>query len=169
MAAESSVRPTKRCLDSIGINVPDLGVRLSNVEHVLVVKAQQIPQLAEIRSAERIRSLTDRVWLKAKTSSWRGAVGELAKELPPQIEQFHQDCWLCAAGRRQEGSAQADFYAVLTSRAYTNGPQSCSTDFLLPNDWDVRRLLAEGAVIAQSVLSKLVLQAAADSLLHSDV
>jgi hypothetical protein len=169
MSTVEPVRPTKNCLDAIGVLAPNLGVRLSDIEHPLVMRAQQVPQQVASKSAERIRSLTDRVWLKVKTSTWRGAVGDLENEISAEIQQFAQHWWLCAGGVRREDSPQSDFYSQLDDHAHAEGANSCSTDFMLPGVWDNRRLVAEAAVNAQKALSGLVVAAAAQSLMHSDI
>ena len=77
-----NVRPTRRCLDDLGVAVPNLGVVLSGLEHPLVGKAQRLPAEENAGRAETIKSLTDRRWYKVKVSSWRGAGGSLEGELP---------------------------------------------------------------------------------------
>lgn len=77
-----SVRPTRRCLDDLGVAVPNLGVVLNGLEHPLVRKAQRLPAEENAGRAETIKSLTDRRWYKVKVSSWRGAGGSLEGELP---------------------------------------------------------------------------------------
>jgi hypothetical protein len=164
-----AVRPTKRCLDDLGCSIPNLGVLLSDIPHPLVVKAQQVPAHVAAGSGEHIRSITDRHWLKVKTSMWRGVVTQLHDELAERIKQFEPWWWLGTGGVRQDDSSQKDFYAQLADSAHRLGPHSCSTDYLLPSDWDERRLIAEGGVNAQSVLERMVRTAAAESLLNSDV
>lgn len=159
------VRPTQRCLSDLGLSTPDLGTLLHELEHPLVMRAQQVPERARAGGAERIRSLTDRIWFKVKTSSWRGATGELDHV----AEGISQTWWIAAAGERQDDSAQHDFYARISAAAHLNGPKSCSTDFLLPNDWDRRRLIAEAAVLAERVLRMHVQIAAGESLLNGDI
>ncbi len=129
------------------------------------MRAQQIPGRARDNSAERIRSLTDRVWFKVKTASWRGAAGELTPA-PPIVG---QRWWLAAAGARANDSAQHDFYARLQAEAHSAGPNSCSTDALLPTQWDRNRLIAEAAVKAERVLRLLVRRAAGESLINGDI
>lgn len=159
------VRPTRRCLNDLGIGVPDLGVLLHELEHPLIMRAQQLPERVNASSAERIRSLTDRVWLKVKTSTWRGAVGEL----DPVVPHIPQKWWLTAAGPRTEDSDQHDFYARIDAEAHSGGPNSCSTDFLLPTEWDKQRLIAEAAVKAERIISAQVRLAAGESLLNADI
>jgi hypothetical protein len=61
----------------LNLPIPNLGVRLSDLNHPLVVKSQQVPDEVASGSAERVRSLTDRVWFKIKTGQWRGAASDL--------------------------------------------------------------------------------------------
>lgn len=164
-----AVRPTRRCLDDFKIQLPDLGVRLSDLDHPLVAKAQHVPAETRSGGAERVRALTDRVWVKVKTSQWRGVAADLGTELPDEALRFNQKWWLAAGGIRQADSSQADFYAQLSDSAHRAGPHSCSTDYLLPAKWDIDRLLAEAAINAQSLLEGLVCTAAAESLLNSDI
>lgn len=164
-----AVRPTKRCLTDLQVDVPELGTRLSDLQHPLIVKSQRTPVEAGAGAAERIRVLTDRTWYKVKTGRWRGAVVDLAHEAPEQLTQLPSRWWLGAAGRRTSDSTQQDFYSLLDDAAHRAGPNTCSTDFLIPNEWDVKRLRAEAAVNAQLVLEQMVRAAAAQSLLNSDI
>lgn len=165
----NAVRPTKRCLTDLSIPVPNLGTRLSDVEHPLLGKAQQIPAGVLVGGVERVRALTDRSWYKVKTGQWRGIASDLADDLPHEALQLHQFWWLGAGGTRQADSAQRDFYAQISDAAHRSGPRSCSTDFLLPTEWDIKRLVAEATVSAQAVIEDLVRTAAAESLLNSDI
>ena len=165
----NAVRPTKRCLADLDLPIPNLGVRLSDLNHPLVVKSQQVPDEVASGSAERVRSLTDRVWFKIKTGQWRGAASDLHDEVPENALNLGARWWLGAAGTRQADSPQHDFYALLTETAHRGGAHSCSTNYLLPSDWDLTRLAGEAAVNAQSVLESLVRTAAAESLLNSDI
>lgn len=73
------VRPTRRCLDDLGVAVPHLTEPLHDVDHPLVKKSQNLPKQNAAGGAERIISLTDRIWLKVKTGRWRGAATCLTK------------------------------------------------------------------------------------------
>lgn len=165
----NAVRPTRRCLADLDLPVPNLGVRLCDLEHPLVVKSQQVPDEVASGNAERVRSLTDRVWFKIKTGQWRGAATDLRDVVPADAPTLGARWWLGAAGTRQEDSPQHDFYALVADAAHRGGTHSCSTDYLLPSDWDLKRLAAEAAVNAQAVLERLVRTAAAESLLNSDI
>lgn len=159
------VRPTKRCLDDLSIAVPNLAVRLHDMEHPIVIRAQQVPDKVRSGGAERVVSLTDRTWFKVKTSTWRAVASEIGRA-PDGIP---QSWWIGAAGTRAADSQQHDFYDRLSAEAHAGGAKTCSTDFLLPNSWDEMRLLAEAGVFAISVLHNRVRQAAAESLLNGDV
>lgn len=164
-----AVRPTKSCLTQLRCVIPNLGTRLSDIVHPLIVKAQQVPAQVAGGGGEHIRALTDRRWVKVKTGVWRGAVTDMHADAPESIAQFDSWWWLGAGGTRRADSAQSDFYAQLAEAAHSAGPHSCSTDDLLPADWDVKRLIAEAGVNAQLVIEQLVRRAAAESLLNSDI
>lgn len=68
------VRPTKRCLGDLGVELPDLGVRLEESDQPVIVNAQAVPEQRDAGGAERVVALTDRVWFKVKTSDYRAAV-----------------------------------------------------------------------------------------------
>ena len=163
-----AVRPTKRCLADLGCEVPNLGTRLSSLSHPLIVKAQSLPAQSAAGGAERVKVLTDRVWLKVKVDTWRGVASNLRGERADEFSVLGAHWWLGAAGIRQGDSAHHDFYSVLGEEAHRAGKNTCSTDSLLPNPWDMRRLHAEAAVNAQLILERVVRAAAAQSLLNSD-
>lgn len=154
-----SVRPTRRCLDDLEIVVPDIGVKLHDLEHPLIMRAQQIPERVVAGGAERIVSLADRVWFKVKTSDWRGAVGRL----PPLVPTIDHCWWLAAAGHRTADSDQHDFYARLSVEA------TSSSDVLLPSQWDADRLLAEATLHAANIVQGIIRSAAGQSLKHGDI
>jgi hypothetical protein len=166
--SRSSVRPTKRSMQDMEVAVPDLSVRLSDIEEPLVMKAQMVPASLENGAATKIRALTDRPWYKVKTSDWRGAVGNMKASMPEEVVEalapLNQWWWLTAAGKRQDDSAQRDFYAQIEAAAFAAGRNTCDTDFLIPTDWDVRRLQAEAAYHALHTVQSLVRRAAAASL-----
>jgi hypothetical protein len=166
-----TVRPTRRALEQLCLPLPDLGVRLSDLDHPLVAKAQALPDEVAACAGERIQSLTDLRWFKVKTGPWRGAARKVAAEVGasvlPALEDSGQWWWLGAAGCRQDDSPQHDFYEVLRQDAHRSGPNSCSTTHLLPTDWDARRLVAEAAVLAKTLIQKAVRVAARESLRNS--
>ncbi|OJX73386.1 MAG: hypothetical protein BGO91_16510 [Leifsonia sp. 71-9] len=167
------VRPTKRALNEMDVPPPTLDIPLSELEHPLVVRAQSLPMLASDNAAERIRSLTDRVWFKVKTGSWRGAVGDVRAGVDEHtralLDADDAWWWLTAAGPRQNDSPQRDFYARLDVEAHASGPNSCSSDFLLPARWDLRRLEAELALALSTAIPPVVRRAAAMSMRHGEV
>lgn len=75
--ARGQVRPTKKCLSDIGLTFPVLTRALSDLDHPVVRKSQSVPDEVAAGGAERILSLTDRVWFKAKVQSFRAAVTRL--------------------------------------------------------------------------------------------
>jgi hypothetical protein len=166
------VRPTKRALLDMQVDPPTLDIPLSELEHPLIVRAQALPTLVATHGAERVRSLTDRVWFKVKTGTWRGAAGDVQEHIHdarPVLEACEAWWWLVAAGPRQNDSPQRDFYARLDVEAHAIGPNSCSTDFLLPGPWDLKRLEAELALAVAARIPSLVRRAAAQSMRHGDI
>jgi hypothetical protein len=167
------VRPTKRALADLHVGLPTLDKPLSELEHPLIVRAQAIPGLAASHAAERIRALTDRVWFKVKTGTWRGAAGDVRADVHDEaralLEADGAWWWLSAAGPRQNDSPQHDFYARIAAEAHAGGPNTCSTMFLLPERWDVRRLEAEIALALTTAVPPLVRRAAALSMRHGDI
>jgi len=104
------VRPTKRCLDDLGLAFPPVDLPLHEVDHPMVKKAQQTPAEVAASGAERIRSLTDRVWFKCKVSNLRGAVTKIdpsGTSVFALLESGDAWWWIGAAGERQDGSATA--------------------------------------------------------------
>lgn len=157
------VRPTKRCLGDLGAELPDLGVRLEEIDHPIIVSAQTVPEQRDAGGAERVVSLTDRVWFKVKTSDHRAAVTELrGTDLPEWVRPSRGAWWIAAAGRRQADSPQRDFYAAL-QRECTTG-RTVSSDHLLPVDWDWKRLAAEQAVAWRREMKSMVIRLVAMSL-----
>lgn len=157
------VRPTKRCLGDLGAELPDLGVRLEELGHPVIVSAQIIPEQRDAGGAERVVALNDRVWFKVKTSDHRAAVTELrGEELPEWVRPSRGAWWIGAAGRRQADSPQRDFYATL-QRECTRG-KTVSSDHLIPANWDWKRLAAEQAVAWRREMKRMVIRLVAMSL-----
>jgi hypothetical protein len=163
---DDQVRPTKRCLDDLGLPFPDVAKPLSELDHPLIKHAQGIPATVEAGGAEPVRSLSDRIWFKCKTSDLRGIVTRLTdaecqtRGLPPEIP-----WWLGAGGVRRADSA-SDFYKLIEAEAIregrgTGGP---TTDHLLPHQVDRERLEAETAVLLVQGLRNLVLAIIVKSL-----
>lgn len=157
------VRPTRRCLGDLGVDLPDLGIRLEEIGQSVIVSAQAVPEQRDASGAERVVSLTDRVWFKVKTSDHRAAVTELrGTDLPEWVCPNRGAWWIGAAGRRQADSAQRDFYATL-QRECTTG-RTVSSDHLLPAEWDWKRLAAEQAVAWRREMKSMVIRLVTMSL-----
>jgi len=158
-----SVRPTKRCIGDLEVDIPDLGEPLSKISHPVINSAQALPEQRDAGGAERVVSLRDRVWFKVKTSDHRATATELrAGEVPEWTPRSKGAWWIGAAGRRQDDSPQRDFYAAL-KRECTSGKR-VSTDHLLPAEWDWKRLSAEQAVAWRREMKRLVVELIAMSL-----
>lgn len=156
------VRPTKRALSDLGLGFPVLSQPLHAISHRVIEHAQRVPAELEAGGAERVRSLGDRVWFKVKTSTDRGAVGNVptpdaflvdAHDGPPR-----KGWWLVAAGKRQADSANKDFYARIAAECSRAGVGSggVSTDRLLPSDRDYQRWRAERATLAVEAIKRIV-------------
>lgn len=157
------VRPTRRCLGDLGIELPDLEVRLEEVDQPVIVSAQAVPEQRDAGGAERVVALTDRVWFKVKTSDYRAAVTELrGTDLPDWVRPSRGAWWVGAAGRRQGDSAQREIYAAL-QRECTTG-RTGSSAHLLPADWDWKRLAAEQAIAWRREMKRVVIRLVAMSL-----
>lgn len=175
MGKQHGVRPTKRCLDSLGIPPPNAAVPLHCLDVEPVPDAQAHPERFEAGGVQRILALKDRVWFKFKSGRWRGAVVRLTdRDLDAEAEGHGENAiaapdrwWLGAAGTREEGSRQ-DFYEAIASDARCQkSPEKAhgvSTDDLLPGDWDRKRLRLERAFRQRKVYEEVTLLAAAKSL-----
>lgn len=164
MVSESnSVRPTRRCLCDLKTALPDLGTPLSGIDEPIIISAQAVPEQRDAGGAERVVSLSDRIWFKVKTSDRRAVVTELrGAELPDWSPPNLGAWWIGAAGRRRNDSPQRDFYAVL-QRECTTG-KTVSTDHLMPVEWDWKRLDAEQAVAWRREMKRIVIKLIAMSL-----
>ena len=104
------MRPTRRCLSDLEIDLPDLGTPLSEINDPVITCAQSAPEQRNAGGAERVVSLTDRVWFKVKTSDRRAVVTELRSDkLPEWIPPSLGAWWIGAAGQRRSDSPQHDF------------------------------------------------------------
>ena len=158
-----SVRPTKRCLGDLGIEAPDLGVRLEAIGQPIIASAQAVPERRDAGGAARIVALTDRVWFKVKIGDHRAIVTELrGVDLPDWVRPSRGAWWIGAAGQRQADSGQRDFYAAL-QRECKKG-RAVSSDHLLPADWDWKRFSAEQAVEWRYEMKRMVIHLVAKSL-----
>ena len=164
---ENRVRPTKRCLNDLGLSFPDLAEPLWRLSHPLIQHAQAIPEKVDAGGAEPIRALNDRIWFKCKTSNSRGAVTRLTlsecedKGLPSTAA-----WWAGAAGVRQADSA-SDFYRKIEDEAIRQGRGTGrpSTDHLLPQMIDKERFEAESAALTLRAIHDMVLTLIVRSLL----
>ncbi len=159
----AGVRPTRRCLADLDVSLPDLGTPLDKLSDAVITAAQAVPEVREAGGAERVLSLTDRVWFKVKSSDRRAVVTELRQtELPDGLPDQIGRWWIGAAGRRQADSAQRDFYASI-QRECTTG-KTVSTAGLLPTKWDWDRLGGEQAIAWRREMKRIVIQLIAMSL-----
>ena len=164
----NGVRPTRRCLADLKLDLPDLGMPLDEVDDPVVIAAQLLPAQRDAGGAERVVSLSDRVWFKVKTGDRRAIATRLRDvdrpvDLPPQVGTW----WIGAAGHRQDDSPQRDFYASIAREATTG--KTVTTDHLLPSGWDFQRLLAENAVAWRRQMRHLVVRLIATSLTTGSV
>lgn len=166
------VRPTMRCLaDDLRMELPHLGVRLEDVQHPCLEKAQMIPDQVSSDGAERIEALDDRIWYKVKTGRWRGAATKSRTVITGE-EVDEELWWLGAAGQRRADSAQDDFYALLEQRCRAarkaNRPGDArvkaDSNAYLPTTQDLLRLQAERALGFHSNAQRLIRRLAAASL-----
>lgn len=162
------VRPTKRCLVDLELPLPDLGHPLDEIDHPVVIAAQAVPEQREAGGAQRILSLSDRVWFKVKTGNQRAVVtelrgGDLPDSLPPGVTSW----WIGAAGHRQADSPKHDFYESI-KRECTSG-KSVSTERLLPVGWDWKRLTAEQAVAWRREMKRVVVRLIALSMTNGNL
>lgn len=175
MGQRNGVRPTKRCLDDLRVSPPTADVPLSLVEADPVPEAQAHPERFEAGGVERIQVLKDRVWFKMKTSRWRGAVVRLTDddllaeaEVQGQLAIAAPDrWWLGAAGTREDGSRRDFYEAIASASQCEKTPEKrdgVSTDDLLPQPWDRKRLLLERTYQQRKIYEEVMLVAAAKSL-----
>jgi hypothetical protein len=153
------VRPTKRALGDLGLAFPSLDTPLAAIDHALVVRAQDVPEAVGAGGAERIVSITDRVWFKVKTSDYRGAVGDVNS--PEDSTVPARGWWLAAAGHRRADTPAQDFYGRLTAECDRagRGTGHVNSDGLLPQDVDYKRWAVEQATLAVTAMQTLVRKA----------
>ena len=143
-----AVRPTQLCLTMLSVGIPRLDVRLSELDHDLIAEAQRLPAAYEAGGADRILSLNDRLWFKAKTGRWRGAATLLSAKDQALLDGRPVDLarwWLGAGGFRRDGDP-ADFHASLEAAAKREAKGSTAhvcSDRWLPAKWDWERLQLE--------------------------
>jgi len=128
---------------------------------------QKTPDEVRAGGAETIRSLSDRIWWKCKTSSLRAIVTRLTTtELAALGVPEPAAWWGGAAGVRRDDSA-SDFYRQLEAEAlrHGRGTGKPNTSHLLPQQVDADRLKAETAALAVEATRTMVLGLIARSLL----
>ncbi|MGX1693753.1 hypothetical protein ACWIBQ_00015 [Microbacterium keratanolyticum] len=151
----SSVRPTKRCLDDLGLRFPPLELPLHETEHDLIAKAQRLPDETASGGAERVVAIEDRVWFKVKVGEYRGAGGRVT-DVPEDIPPYW---WLVASGFRRADSKDQDFYSALEAecrRAAKGTAAVVNSDHLVPQDIDFRRWRTEQATLGVITLQRVV-------------
>ncbi|MGA1826775.1 hypothetical protein [Microbacterium sp.] len=162
------VRPTLRALTDLGRSLPPLDSELHLLDDVLLQKAQALPAEVAAGGAERIRTLTDRVWFKVKTTDLRGAGGEAEtpEAFGPRTDADLPAAawWLVAAGHRQDDTKNRDFYARLEAeceRAAKGTPVAVDSAHLAPTSNDYRRWQLENVALVVVTLQRKVREAIA--------
>jgi hypothetical protein len=108
------VRPTIRFLRDLGLSFPRLEQPLWRISHPLVAHMQKTPDEVRAGGAEPIRSLSDHLWWKCKTSDLRAIVTKLTPAELAALGVLESAAWWGgAAGLRRDDSA-SDFYRQLT-------------------------------------------------------
>lgn len=161
------MRPTIRFLRDLGLSFPRLDEPLWRISHPLVAHMQKTPDEVRAGGAEPIRSLSDRLWWKCKTSDLRAIVTKLTPaELADLGVPESAAWWGGAAGVRRDDSA-SDFYRQLQAEAgrHGRGTGKPSTGHLLPQQVDADRLEAETVALAVEATRTIVLGLIARSLL----
>jgi hypothetical protein len=128
---------------------------------------QKTPDEVRAGGAEPIRSLSDRLWWKCKTSNLRAIVTKLTPtELAALDVPESAAWWGGAAGVRRDDSA-SDFYRQLQAEAlrHGRGTGKPSSSHLLPQQVDADRFKAETAALAVEATRTMVLGLVARSLL----
>jgi hypothetical protein len=128
---------------------------------------QKVPEEVRVGGAQPIKSLSDRLWWKCKTSRLRGIVTQLTPQELGFLGLPQQDSWWGgAAGIRREDSA-GDFYRQIQLEAsrHGRGTGKPSTGHLLPQQVDIDRLKAETATLAVESTKAMVLRLVTRSLL----
>lgn len=162
----SGVRPTKRSLDDLGLPFPPLDVPLHETKHDLIAKAQRLPGEHASGGAERVLSISDRLWFKVKIGEYRGASGQITDH-PDDLPTLW---WLVAAGLRRADSKDQDFYDSLEAECQRGAKGSSAvvnSDHLLPKDIDFRRFSAEQVALGVVSLQQAVREAICRSV-HVD-
>ena len=138
--------------------------------HPLVAHMQKTPEEVRAGGAEPIRSLSDRLWWKCKTSDLRAIVTKLTPAELSALGVIEPAAWWGgAAGVRRDDSA-LDFYRRIQAEAlrHGRGTGKPSTSHLLPQQVDADRLKAETVALAVEATRTMVLGLVARSLLDGN-
>ena len=157
------MRPTLRCLRDLGIKVPFIEEPLSELDHPVIRSAQQVPERVAAYAAERIFSLTDRVWFKDRAGQWRSAVTQLLSS-DAYPEDAPDSWWIGAASLRRDGSSTEPYDSWLRWAQSQGSKQHPVTDEWLPTPDDWARWALEGAAAEERELATIVPQLIAMSL-----
>lgn len=131
------------------------------MDYPLVEKAQRLPEDHASGGAERVLSLSDRLWFKVKIGEYRGAAGEVSS----RTEETPSLWWLVAGGLRRADTKAQDFYkqleaeCVRSAKLQKNNTEGISSTHLLPQDIDYRRYKAEQVALGVEALQKAVCEA----------
>jgi hypothetical protein len=149
MATVRRVRPTLRCLvEDLHLRLPGLDVDLGSLEHPMLREARRLAP-ASPEGQKRILSIGSPLIYRIRVSGERGAT---------RVDEAHSIVWLCAAGRREEGSDDDAFawFAELNE-----------TGRLLPTEDDRLRDRAEAAIRLQSGMAGELLALLAEARANS--
>lgn len=128
-------RPTIRCLtNDLGLELPNLDVDLGQIDHPLLDDIRRLGPTSP-RGQKRIVAVDYPLVYRVRVSDYRGATW---------VDQEHDLVWLCAARRREEGSAEDTYRYFVHLHEQGN---------LLPTDDDYRRDRAEAVIRLQRGLT----------------
>jgi hypothetical protein len=162
-------------IDDLGLDLPTVDEPLHELDHPLIARAQLLPLAEAVGGVERIVSLTDRIWLKVKTSRHRGGATRISAREAQDLSQPGMDpawldgWWLGFAGKRSEGSPE-DVYAATLAQSQAekrDGRGGVDTSWLLPSPRDARRLLAEFAAHEERAMREQVLAMVVESAMSN--
>jgi hypothetical protein len=125
--------------------MPGLDVDLADVDHPLLAECCRLAPVSPA-GQKRILSIARPLVYRLRVSDYRGATW---------MDQGHAVLWLCGARRRQEGSEE-DAYAWFSALDERGE--------LLPNDDDMIRYRAEGALRVYKLLQSELFKHADDAL-----
>lgn len=162
-------------MEDMSLAVPPLNVLLHEIDDSRIRDMQEVPARYEANALERVQALTDRIWFKYKSADFRATVTRLREFEVAQAVLEHPMLgrwWIGAFGYRQQDSAQKDFYKTLEAEVVRRGKElgkSSSSDHLLPNSWDDRRLEAELSVVVERMIRRTVIETIAQSVRTGDL